>query len=197
MEKIPVISVVPEASRGAHISPKLYEQLYRESIEDPQKFWAKLAGEFLSWEKPWHTVLEHDYLKAHIRWFEGGKLNVSTNCLDRHLKTRANQTALIWEGNEPGDVRTYTYQELTKEVCRFANMLKGVGINRGDRVAVYLPMIPELMFVMLACARIGAIHSVTFAGFSADALRGRIMDSGCKILVTANEGLRGPKTIRV
>ena len=197
MEKIPVFSIIPEVSRGAHISQKLYQQLYRESVDRPEQFWAKLAAEFLSWEKPWDTVLEHDYARAHIRWFSGGKLNVSANCLDRHLRKRADKVALIWEGNEPGDTRHYTYSELTKEVCRFANMLKSVGVKRGDRVAIYLPMIPELMFSMLACARIGAVHSVTFAGFSADALRGRITDSACKILITANEGLRGPKAVQL
>ncbi|RMG42621.1 MAG: acetate--CoA ligase [Candidatus Dadabacteria bacterium] len=179
----------------AYIKPGDYNELYEESISNPDKFWGRLAEEFISWEQKWDKVSDCDYSKAQVRWFEGAKLSVCYNCLDRHLETRGDKTAIIWEGNEPGEVKSYTYRDLHREVCRFANLLKAQGVKRGDRVAIYLPMIPELAISMLACARIGAIHSVIFGGFSADSIRDRILDSTCKLVITANQGLRANKKI--
>ena len=169
----------------AHVSdPSMYDR----AASDPEAFWASHAEE-LDWFEAWHTVL--DWSDApHAKWFVGGKLNVAHNCLDRHLGgARRNKAALVWEG-EPGDVRTYTYWDLHREVSRFANVLKGLGVSRGDRVAIYLPMIPEAAIAMLACARIGAIHSVVFGGFSADSLKDRIIDAEAKLLITADGGYR-------
>jgi acetyl-CoA synthetase len=172
-----------------------YEAMYNRSMQDPDGFWAEMAGG-LDWFQTWDKVVEYDFINANIAWFSGGKLNVSHNCLDRHLSTwRKNKAAIIWEGDKPGESRTYTYQELHREVCRFANVLKKKGIQRGDRVAIYLPMIPQLAIAMLACTRIGAIHSIVFGGFSAEALRDRINDSSCKLLITADAGMRGGKTV--
>ncbi|HEV8337805.1 MAG TPA: acetate--CoA ligase [Candidatus Polarisedimenticolia bacterium] len=163
------------------------EALYRQAKDDPEAFWAAAASE-LAWEKPWKKVLEWN--PPHARWFVGGTLNVSVNCLDRHLQgPRRNKAALIWEG-EPGERRTYTYKDLHREVCQFANALKSLGVARGDRVALYLPLIPELPIAMLACARIGAAHTVIFGGFSAEALRDRINDAQAKVLITADGGYR-------
>ena len=163
------------------------ESIYAEADRDPEAFWAKLAGE-LEWSTPWDTVL--DWQPPHAKWFVGGKINASVNCLDRHLRSaRRNKAALIWEG-EPGERRTLTYFDLYRQVSRFANVLKSLGVTRGDRVALYLPLIPELAIAMLACARIGAIHSVVFGGFSAESLRDRINDSSCRLLVTADGGYR-------
>lgn len=177
------------------LTSKEYQELYDRSMSDPDAFWAEMADQFITWEQPWSKVSEVDYHKAEIKWFSGGKLNVSANCLDRHLAERCDKTAIIWEGNEPGDVRRITYRQLYSEVCRFSNVLKDLGVKKGDRVAMYMPMVPELTIAMLACARIGAVHSVVFAGFSAESLKGRILDSTCTVLITANEGLRGSKTI--
>jgi acetyl-CoA synthetase len=161
--------------------------IYEEAERDPEAFWAGFARE-LEWSRPWDRIL--DWQPPHARWFVGGTLNVSVNCLDRHLRVgRRNKAALIWEG-EPGDRRTLTYAELHRQVCRFANVLKSLGVARGDRVAIYLPLIPELAIAMLACARIGAVHNVVFGGFSADSLRDRINDSQCRLLVTADGGYR-------
>jgi acetyl-CoA synthetase len=181
---------------GAHIkSVDEYQKLYRESLDDPEGFWGRLAGE-LDWIKKWDRVYYWDPEEIECRWFEGGKINVSQNCLDRHLNTwRKNKAAIIWEGEPPGESRTYTYQQLHTEVCRFANVLKKKGIKKGDRVCIYLPMIPELPIAMLACTRIGAIHSIVFGGFSADSLRDRIQDSGAKMLVTVNAGYRNGKVL--
>ncbi|HEX8709729.1 MAG TPA: acetate--CoA ligase [Pyrinomonadaceae bacterium] len=175
-------------SRTAHIkSMEDYEALRREAANDPEAFWARMAEE-LHWFRRWDTVLEWE--APHAKWFGGGRLNISDNCLDRHLLTwRRNKAAIIWEG-EPGDQRTLTYQQLHAEVCRFANVLKGAGIRTGDRVALYMPMIPELAIAMLACARLGATHSIIFGGFSAAALIDRINDAGCKLVVTADGGWR-------
>jgi len=175
-------------SRGAHIrSAEEYERLRAEASESPDNFWARMAEE-LHWFKKWDTVLKWD--APHAEWFGGGKINVSDNCLDRHLETwRRNKAALIWEG-EPGEQRTFTYLQLHTEVCRFANVLKRFGVQTGDRVALYMPLIPELAMAMLACARIGATHSIIFGGFSADSLRDRINDAGCKLVVTADGGWR-------
>ncbi|MBX7138850.1 MAG: acetate--CoA ligase [Oligoflexia bacterium] len=187
---------IPEKVKNrTHINDDEYMALYEHSVSDPEGFWADMATKFISWSKPWEKVLQYDFETAHIRWFLGAKLNVSYNCIDRHLPTRGDKTALIWEGNEPGDVRMFTYRELYEHVCRFANVLRRHGVKKGDRVAIYMPMVPEAAFAMLACARIGAIHSVIFGGFSAEAVRDRVLDSSCKIVITANQGVRGNKTI--
>ena len=173
-----------EFKASANISdPGVYERAAR----DPEAFWVEFARE-LEWIRPWDTVLKWN--APHARWFDGGKLNASANCLDRHVRSaRRNKAALIWEG-EPGDRRTLTYWDLFRQVSMFANVMKSLGVKRGDRVALYLPLIPELAIAMLACARIGAIHSVVFGGFSAESLRDRINDSECVLLVTADGGYR-------
>jgi acetyl-CoA synthetase len=174
-----------------------YQQQYKKSVENPEQFWAEIAGEFL-WRKKWDKVLSWDFHKPEVKWFIGGKLNITENCIDRHLPHRAKQTAIIWEPNDPKDpAKHITYQQLHDEVCKVANMLKAQGVKKGDRVCVYLPMIPELAYTILACARIGAVHSVVFAGFSAKSLIDRITDAGCKIVVTADGGFRGDKTINL
>lgn len=182
--------------KRAHIkSLKAYREIYRRSVDDPEGFWSERAQE-LSWFKKWNKVLDYDFHDARVRWFEGGKINVSLNCLDRHLDSwRKNKAALIWVGEKIGEDRIYTYQLLHQEVCRFANVLRQKGIRKGDRVAIYLPMIPELPIAMLACARIGAIHSIVFGGFSADSLRSRIRDCRAKMLITADGGFRGGRVI--
>jgi len=182
-------------SEGAHIkSLDDYRYIYRRSIEDPEGFWAGIAGE-LRWSRPWDRVLEWD--EPFAKWFVGGQLNIADNCLDRHLETwRRNKAALIWEG-EPGDTRTLTYQELHREVCRFANVLRSLGIRKGDRVAIYMPMIPELPVAMLACARIGATHSVIFGGFSAEAIKDRIQDAEARAVITADGGFRRGAVVRL
>lgn len=171
-----------------------YYQEYRRSIEDPEGFWSEKA-KLLDWFEPWKSVRKFDFIKADIAWFEGGKLNVSYNCLDRHVQDgHGDQTALIWEGNLPSEDRHISYQELLDEVQRFANALKDMGVKKGDRVCLYMQMIPQLPVAMLACARIGAVHSVVFGAFSPDSLRDRINDSDCKVLVTQDTGVRGTKT---
>lgn len=187
---------IPSALRGqTYIGPDDYQRFYQESVSDPELFWESRAKEFLSWDKTWDRVLEWDYHRGLIKWFEGAKLNVSYNCLDRHLDTRADKVALIWESNNPGEVRHVTYRQLHSLVCKFANVLKGLGVKNGDRVALYMPMVPELVVAMLACTRIGAVHSVIFAGFSAEAVRGRLIDSKAELIVTADHALRGSKII--
>lgn len=185
-----------EFSDAAHVkSMAEYDKMYRRSVEDPEGFWADMAKR-LHWFKQWDKVCEYDFNKAEIKWFEGGTLNVSYNCLDRHLQTgRKNKAAIIWQGDPREETATLTYQQLYREVNRFANVLKKRGVKRGDRVAIYMPMIPQLAVAMLACTRIGAIHSIVFGGFSANSLRDRILDSGCRLLVTADAGLRGGKTV--
>lgn len=174
-----------------------YQQTYKQSIENPEAFWAEVAEEFV-WRKKWNAVLQWDFHKPEVNWFIGGKLNITENCLDRHLPERANQTAIIWEPNDPQDEAIHiTYQELFTHVCHVANMLKAHGIKKGDRVCIYMPMIPEVTYAMLACARIGAVHSVVFAGFSAGSLIDRINDAGCKMVLTADGGYRGDKTINL
>ncbi len=183
-------------SEQAHIKgPAEYERLYNESINDPESFWGKMAEEHLHWTKKWDKVLEYDFNKPEVKWFLNGELNASYNCLDRHLLSwRRNKAAIIWEGDD-GTYKTYTYQELYYEVNRFANVLLGKGIKKGDRITIYLPMIPELAIAMLAAARIGAVHSVVFGGFSASSLAERILDSDSSLLVTSDEGVRGGKNI--
>jgi acetyl-CoA synthetase len=173
-----------------------YKKAYAHSMEDPEGFWAKRAEELVTWDKKWDKVLECDLSIPEVKWFLGGKLNVSANCLDRHLTDgRRNKAAIIWQGEPEEDVRVYTYQMLHDEVCRFANVLKKKGVKKGDRVAIYLPMVPELAISLLACARLGAVHSVVFGGFSAIALQSRIEDCHAKVLITADAVLRGGKAI--
>jgi hypothetical protein len=185
-----------EFSSKAHIkSMAEYEALYKKSIDDPDGFWGEMAEKNLTWYKKWDKVSDWDFNKPYIKWFVGGKLNASYNCLDRHINTPVrNKAAIIWEADD-GSYKTYTYQQLYHEVNRFANVLKKHGVKKGDRVTIYLPMIPELPIAMLACARIGAIHSVVFGGFSATALKDRIQDCKSNLLITADKGVRGGRTV--
>ncbi len=177
------------------IDEATYESMYQRSIADPDGFWSEQAEAFLFWQKPWQTVSKIDMPSGNVRWFDGGQLNVSVNCIDRHLPHRAEQTAIIWEGDEPDDDARITYQELYQSVCQLANGLRSRGVKKGDRVCIYMPMIPEAAYAMLACARIGAIHSVVFGGFSPQSLKDRILDSDCQTVITADEGTRGGKAI--
>ncbi len=181
-------------SRDAHISSlEKYEELYKESIESPEQFWGKIAGR-LNWIKPWKEVSNYDFNNGDIKWFKDGKINVSYNCIDRHINEGfGNDIAIIWEGNDPNQSKKYTYNQLLKEVSLFGNALKDIGVKKGDRVCLYMQMIPELAIAVLACARIGAVHSVVFGAFSSDSLRDRINDSNCKVLVTQDTGVRGLK----
>ncbi len=196
MEEKRTFSPSKEFSARAHIkSMAEYETLYKRSIQDPEGFWAEMAEKNLTWFKKWDTVLDYDFNKPYIKWFAGGKLNASYNCLDRFINTSTrNKAAIIWEADD-GSYKTYTYQQLFMEVNRFANVLKKQGIRKGDRVTIYLPMIPELAIAMLACARIGAIHSIVFGGFSATALRDRIQDCQSSLVITSDKGVRGGKFV--
>jgi acetyl-CoA synthetase len=173
---------------------KKYESMYDDSINNSDKFWATQAKEFLNWDKDWNEVSNVDYTQGKIEWFKGGELNVAYNCIDRHLPKRAKQTAIIWEGDDPSVSQKVTYQQLHDEVAKLSNGLKNLGVKKGDRVCIYMPMILESAYAMLACARIGAIHSVVFGGFSPEALKDRILDSECKVVITADEGLRGGRS---
>ena len=184
-------------AQHAHIDQTRYRSLYQQSIAQPETFWAEQATQFLEWSKPWQQVMHFDYPAGIIRWFDGAELNVSVNCLDRHLPQRAEQTAIIWEGDDPKQAQKITYAQLHEQVCKFANVLKAYGVQKGDRVCIYLPMIPEAAVIILACTRIGAVHSIVFGGFSADALRDRILDADCQIVICADEGRRGGKTLPV
>lgn len=187
---------VPEALKATtHIDSATYERMYQRSVDDPQGFWGDMAEQFLHWEAPWDSVCEYDLAKGEASWFSGGKLNVSVNCIDRHLPARAAQTAFIWEGDNPAEDKHISYAELHDRVCQLANGLRERGVQKGDRVCIYMPMIPEAAYAMLACTRIGAVHSVVFGGFSPEALKDRILDSDCQTLITADEGLRGGKAI--
>ena len=185
---------VPAHFGDAHITPERYQSLYQQSLEEPDIFWAEQA-QMLDWHMPWTHISETDLRTGAASWFVGAKLNVAVNCIDRHLPERADDTAIIWEGDDPNDSQTFTYQQLKDHVCRFANVLKARGVGKGDRVCIYMPMIPEAAFAMLACARIGAIHSVVFGGFSPEALKDRINDAACRLVITADEGVRGGKTV--
>ncbi len=190
---IPIPSRVSEKS---YIDSGRYQELYARSISDPQGFWADQAREMLTWHAPFTEVLSHDYQRAHIRWFSDGQLNVSVNCVDRHCAGgRADKTAIIWEGNDPGESRQVSYAELSNMVNRCANGLRALGAKKGDRIIIYMPMVPEVAVAMLACARIGAIHSVIFAGFSADSVRDRVVDCQARFMITADQGKRGNKII--
>ena len=188
-------AVPTEFAKHAHINEKQYHALYQRSIRDPEGFWGEQAKQFISWSAPWQSVTRGDFKTYDVDWFIGGRLNACYNCVDRHLETRKDQVAIIWEGNEPHETQHITYQQLHEQICKFANVLKQQGVQKGDRVCIYMPMIPEVVVAMLACARIGAIHSVVFAGFSSEALQTRILDAGCHVLITADESIRGTKTI--
>ncbi len=192
-----VFSVPEEWKKMAYIDGiDKYREIWRRSLEKPEEFWAEKADEYISWFKKWNKVCEYDWDKSpEHKWFTDGKLNACYNCIDRHLDKRGDKTAIIFEGNDPSDSRTYTYKQLYEEVCKFANALKAKGIKKGDRVSIYLPMIPELAISMLACARIGAIHSIVFGGFSADSLRDRIQDCEAKALISCDGAFRGAKAV--
>ncbi len=187
---------VPESiKQKAHLTREQYEAMYRRSLDDPEGFWGEQAEKFLDWFEKWDRVCHWDLEKGDIRFFEGGKINVAYNCLDRHLEKRGDQTAIIWEGDDPNDDEHITYRDLHERVCRFSNAMKARGVKKGDRVCIYMPMIPEAAVAMLACARIGAIHSVVFGGFSPDALRDRILDADCEVVITSDEGVRGGRKV--
>jgi acetyl-CoA synthetase len=192
------ISAFPKAEavrQAAQLSQADYRRLYQQSIEHPDQFWAEQAKAFLDWSTPWTEVQQADLKTGQANWFKGGKLNVSVNCIDRHLKNRGDQIAIIWEGDNPSESAEITYRKLHHHVCRLANVLKNRGVKKGDRICIYMPMIPEAAYAMLACTRIGAVHSVVFGGFSPDALRDRILDADCRVVITADEGVRGGKYI--
>ena len=183
-------------AKQANINLEQYDAMYKQSIEDPETFWGEKAKEFLTWFKPWDTTLDWSYKgDIYVNWFKGGQINSSYNCLDRHLEKRADQVAIIWEGDDPSEDRKITYAALHEEVCKFANVLKDRGVKKGDRIAIYMPMIPEAAVAMLACTRIGAIHSVVFGGFSPEALKDRILDSDCQVVITADQSIRGGKKV--
>ena len=189
--------VPAEFAANAHVNAEQYASMYKQSVEDPAKFWGEQAEKYLTWSKKWDNVLDWSFDESdiHIRWFEGGKLNVAENCLDRHLATRGDQVAIIWEGDSPNEDRKITYKELHEEVCKFANVLKSRGVKKGDRVSLYLPMIPGAAVAMLACARLGAVHSIVFGGFSPDALRDRIQGAECGVVITSDQSMRGGKRV--
>ena len=192
-----VYPVPATVAKRAHIDAKKYASMYERSVKNPDGFWAEQAKQFVSWSKPWSKVSDwsYDAKDLHIKWFIDGKLNVSYNCLDRHLAKRGDQVAILWEGDDPKDDQKITYRQLHAEVCRFANVLKARGVKKGDRVCLYMPMVPAAAVAMLACTRIGAIHSVVFGGFSPQSLSDRILDSDCRVVITADEGVRAGKKI--
>ena len=190
-----IYDILPDAKAKALISEEKYQEMYARSINDRENFWAEQAENFVTWFKKWDKVYAGSYTEGKFQWFVNGKLNVSYNCLDRHLETRGDQVAIIWEGDDPSVDKKITYRELHAEVCRFANVLKAKGVKKGDRVCIYLPMIPEAAVAMLACTRVGAVHSVVFGGFSPEALKDRILDSACCMVITSDEGVRGNRSI--
>ena len=190
--------IYPVALRNAeeaYIDEARYQEMYRRSIENPEEFWSEQAEKYLTYTKRWDQVMSYDYVTGAIAWFSGAKLNATVNCIDRHLEARGDQIAIIWEGDDPSEQQHISYKELHESVCRFANLLKSRGVGKGDRVSIYMPMIPEAAVAMLGCARIGAVHSVVFGGFSPDSLRDRILDSDCRVVVTADEGPRGGRPV--
>jgi len=195
MAKETIYEPSEEIISNAVISNEEFEKLYQQSINSPEQFWEHQARNYLHWEQEWESIKESDLVKGEISWFKGARLNASVNCIDRHLEKNAEKIAIIWEGDDPKDSLKITYKQLHKSVCKFANALKKRGISKGDRVCIYMPMIPEAAYAMLACARIGAIHSVVFGGFSPESLKDRILDSDCESVITADEGLRGSKKI--
>ena len=194
MSEVHVVPV-PDAVRDrCFINEDQYQALYERSINDPEGFWAEQADIFVDWFEKWSDISEADLPAGKVSWFKGGKLNIAYNCIDRHLETRGDQTAILWEG-DAGDVAHISYKALHEKVCQLANALKARGVRKGDRVCIYMPMVPEAAYAMLACMRIGAIHSVVFGGFSPQSLRDRILDSDCRVLITADEGVRGGRTV--
>src|SRR6204780_4265163 len=191
-----IYDVPAEWAKRAYINEADYKKMYQRSLADPDGFWGEQAKR-IHWYRNFSKVKNTSFLKPNvsIKWFEDGVTNAAYNCIDRHLHSRGDQTAIIWEGDDPKDSKHITYRQLHEEVCRFANVLKARGVKKGDRVTVYLPMIPEAAYAMLACARIGAVHSVVFGGFSPDALAGRIAGCGSKFVISADEGLRGGKAV--
>ena len=195
MNKEKIYNVPKDISEHSNVSESEFKVLYKQSVENPDEFWSSQAEFYLDWDKKWEEVKNTNIEKGEIAWFSGGKLNASVNCIDRHLPKDKNKIAFIWEGDDPEESKNITYQDLHDEVCKFSNVLKARGVKKGDRVCIYMPMIPEATYAMLACARIGAIHSVVFGGFSPESLKDRILDSDCQTVITADEGLRGGKTI--
>ena len=195
MNKEKIYNVPKDISEHSNVSESEFQVLYKQSLENPDEFWSSQAESYLDWDKKWEEVKNTNIEKGEIAWFSGGKLNASVNCIDRHLPKDKNKIAFIWEGDDPEESKKITYQDLHDEVCKFSNVLKARGVKKGDRVCIYMPMIPEATYAMLACARIGAIHSVVFGGFSPESLKDRILDSDCQTVITADEGLRGGKTI--
>jgi len=195
MSEIKTYPVDAAVASRAFVDNDKYLEMYQRSVDDPEGFWAEQAEALLTWFKPWDSVMNVDYHKADIKWFEGGKLNVCYNCVDRHLETRGDQVAIIWEGDDPDTDKSITYKELFEQVCKLGNILKERGVKKGDRVSIYMPMIPEAAVAMLACARIGAVHSIVFGGFSPEALKDRVLDSDCQVVITADEGPRGGKNV--
>ncbi|MEN8166916.1 MAG: acetate--CoA ligase [Pseudomonadota bacterium] len=192
-----VYDVPADFAAQANITSEQYKEMYQRSVDDPEGFWAEQASEYLTWFKPWDQVLDWSFGEndLHIEWFKGGKLNVSYNCLDRHLESRGDQTAIIWESDDPNKDSKISYRELHTDVNKFANALKSRGVKKGDRVSIYLPMIPEAVVAMLACTRIGAVHSIVFSAFSPDALKDRVLDSDCRCVITSDQSIRGGKKI--
>ena len=195
MTDFPTHPVPQQWSDSAWIDEATYSAMYSQSVDNPEQFWGDQAAQFLTWEKPWDTVIRSDISQGQAAWFGGGKLNVAVNCIDRHLVDRADQTAIIWEGDDPSDDANISYAQLHEQVSRLGNVLRQRGVKKGDRVCIYMPMIPEAAYAMLACARIGAVPSVVFGGFSPEALKDRILDSDCQLVITADEGLRAGKGI--
>ena len=195
MTKKVIYEISQNIKNDSLVSEEEFSDMYQHSITNPNEFWHEQASNYLEWISEWDQVSEHDFSKGQVSWFKGGKLNATVNCIDRHLASRANQTAIIWEGDDPDESNHISYRELHESVCKFSNALKERGVNKGDRVCIYMPMIPEAAYAMLACARIGAIHSVVFGGFSPESLKDRILDSDCQTVITADEGLRGSKKI--
>jgi len=195
MSELQLYPVSDHWSENAWINKEKYEDMYQESVESPDSFWEKQAAEFLDWSVKWEQVYSADFSKGHSTWFLGGKLNVTVNCIDRHLDNRGDQTAIIWEGDDPSEHKKISYKELHEHVSKMGNVLRQRNVKKGDRVCIYMPMIPEAAYAMLACARIGAVHSVVFGGFSPEALKDRILDSDCQVIITADEGYRGGKTV--
>ncbi|MEL6289325.1 MAG: AMP-binding protein, partial [Pseudomonadota bacterium] len=191
-----VYEVPSEWSSRAHVDSAKFEEMYAESVSDPEKFWGA-HGKRIDWMEPYSNVknTSYDPENVEIKWYADGMLNVCANCVDRHVESRGDQVAIIWEGDDPTQDEKITYRQLLERVSKFANVMKANGVRKGDRVTIYLPMIPEAAYAMLACARIGAIHSVVFGGFSPDALAGRIEDCASTFVITADEGIRGGKTI--
>ena len=195
MSDMKIYPVHKDFKKQANIELKTYNSMYLESIENSDIFWSEQAKEFLNWQKSWNQVSSYDFSTGQASWFSEGKLNASVNCIDRHLPTKANQAAIIWEGDNPEDSEIISYRKLSDHVNKLSNALRSRRVKKGDRVCIYMPMIPEALYAMLACARIGAIHSVVFGGFSPEALKDRIIDSDCHVVITADEGVRGGKRI--